>query len=502
MAMLRWLIGFSLQYRSLILAGAAALIFFGIYRLRDAPVDVLPEFSAPIIRVQTEALGLSAAEVEDLVTLNIEEMFAGVAWLKTMRSKSMTGLSEIVLIFEPGTDIMRARQMVQERLNLAHALPNVSKPPVMLQPLSTTSRAMIIGLSAKDVSLVDASVLTRWTITPKLLGVPGVANVATWGMRSRQLQVQVNSERLKDKGVSLKQIVKSAGDAMWVSPLTYLESSTLGAGGWIDTANQRLGIQHVQPITSAKELAKVVVADTALRLEDVAQVVEEHPPLIGDAIIDNKPALLLVIEKFPDANAVEVVRGVTAALDELRHGLPGIEIDTSIFRATSFIDLSIQNLTGALLIGAGLMILVLFAWYLSLRAVVISVVAILLSLVAAALVLYLRGITMNVMILAGFAIALAAVIDDAVIDTENIMRRLRRQRSEASGRSTAAIIFDACIETRSAMIYATLILLLAVMPVFLMGGPLGAFLSPLAGSYVLALLVSMAVATIVTPALA
>ena len=503
--MLRWLLGFSLQYRAMVLAGAAALMCLGVYRLRDAPVDVLPEFSAPVIQIQTEALGLSAAEVEDLVTLNLEEILTSVSWLKAIRSSSMTGLSAIDLVFEPGTNVMRARQLVQERLNLAHALPNVSKTPLMMQPLSTTSRAMIIGLLPKDVSLIDASVLARWTIVPKLLGVPGVANVAVWGMRSRQLQVQVDPKQLRDQGVTLKQVVKTAGDAMWFSPLSFLEAATPGAGGWIDTPNQRLGIQHVQPITSSAELAKVAVADAAdksLRLGDVAKVVEEHPPLIGDAIINNNPGLLLVIENFPDANAVEVVRGVNVALNELRQGLPGITIDTSIYRATSFIDLSIENIGSALLLGGGLLILVLAAWFFSWRAALISIVVIPLSLVTAGFVLYLRGITINAMVVAGFAIALAVIIDDAVVDIENIMRRLRRQRSQGDGRSTATIIFEACIETRSAMVYATLILILAVSPLFLLSGPLGAFVSPLAVSYVLAILVSMAVAVLVTPALA
>ena len=502
--MLRWILGFSLQYRSLVLAGAALLMCLGVYRLRDVSMDVLPEFSPPIIQIQTEALGLSAAEVEDLVTLNLEEILTSVSWLKGIRSSSMSGLSAIDLLFEPGTNLMRARQLVQERLNLAHALPNVSKTPLMMQPLSTTSRAMMVGLSPKDLSLIDVSVVVRWTIVPKLLGVPGVANVAVWGLRSRQLQVQVDPQHLRDAGVTLKQVVKTAGDAMWVSPLSFLESSTPGAGGWIDTPNQRLGIQHVQPITSPAELAKVAVADIddkSLRLGDVAKVVEEHPPLIGDAIINDGPGLLLVIERFPDANAVEVVRGVNVALDELRQGLPGIAIDASIYRATSFIDLSIKNLSVALLIGSGLLVLVFAAWYLAWRAALISSVVIPLSLVAAGFVLYLRGITINAMVLTGFAIAVAAIIDDAVIDIENIMRRLR-QRSQGSERSRAAIIFEACIETRSAMVYATLILMLAVVPVFLLGGPLGAFLSPLVFSYVLALLASMVVALIVTPALA
>jgi CzcA family heavy metal efflux pump len=500
--MLRRALGFSLQFRSLVLVGAAALLLFGLYRLRDAPVDVLPEFSAPVIQIQTEALGLSAAEMEDLVTLNQEEILAGVSWLKTMRSTTLTGLSSILLVFEPGTDLMRARQLVQERLNLAHALPNVSKTPVMLQPLSTTSRAMIVGLSPKQVSLIDASVLARWTITPKLLGVPGVANVTIWGLRSRQLQAQVDPQRLRDKGVTLNTVVKTAGDAMWVSPLTFLEASTPGAGGWIDTPNQRLGIQHIQPISSPGDLAKVAVADKPLRLADVATVVEAHPPLIGDAIVDNEPGLLLVIEKFPHANTREVVRGVHAALDELRQGLPGIDIDTSIFQLTSFIDLSFDNLSKALLIGSVLLLLVLSAWLSTWRAVLVSMVAVALSLVAAGLVLYLRGATINAMVLAGLAIALAVVIDDAVVDIENIMRRLRQRRSQGSDRSTAEIVFEACVESRSALIYAVLVLVLAVAPLFLLGGPLGAFLSPLAVSFVLALLVSTVVAMTVTPALA
>ena len=500
--MLRSVLRFSLQFRSLVVVLAAALMVFGVSRLRDAPVDVLPEFKAPMVEIQTEALGLSAAEVEELVTVNLEEILASTAWLKTISSKSLPGFSSVLLVFEPGTDLMEARQLVQERLTMAYALPNVSKPPVMLQPLSTANRSMVVGLSSKDVSLIDMSVLARWTIAPKLLGVPGVANVAIWGQRSRQLQVQVDPKHLQAVGVTLDQVIETAGGALWVSPLSFLEASTLGTGGWIDTPNQRLAIQHHQPIVSPDDLAEVAFADKPLRLKDVANVVEEHPPLIGDAIVDGSPGLLLVVERLPNSDPREVVDGVEAALDELRQGLPGVEVDASVFRSDAFVEASTENLGVAAAIGGALLVVALGAWFLSWRAVVIGVVAISLSLVAAGLVLSLRGVPIDAMVLAGLAAALVAVIDDVVTQVENIARRLRQHREAGGDRSTAAVVYEACAEIHSPIAYATLIAVLAVAPVLLLGGPAGAFFGPLAVSYVLALLASLAVALTVTPALA
>ena len=500
--MLRQILGFSLQFRSLVLVLAAALMLFGVLRLHDAPVDALPEFKAPMVEIQTEALGLSATEVEELITVNLEEILASTAWLRTLSSKSLPGLSSVLLVFEPGTDLMEARQLVQERLTMAYALPNVSKPPVMLQPLSSASRSMIIGLSSKDVSLIDMSVLARWTIAPKLLGVPGVANVAVWGQRSRQLQVQVDPKHLQAMGVTLDQVIETAGDALWVSPLSFLEASTPGMGGWIDTPNQRLAIQHVQPIISPNQLAEVALADKPLRLKDVANVVEEHPPLIGDAIINGGPGLLMVIEKFPDSDALEVLDGIESAIDELQQGLPGIEIDTSIFRSNTFIETAVHNLGMALAVGGLLLIVALGAWFLSWRAALISIVAIALSLVTAGLVLSLRNAPVNIMVVAGLVAALATVIDDVVTQVDNILRRLRQYRSQDGDRSAAAIIFEACAELHSPLVYATLITVLAVTPVLLLGGSAGAFFGPFAVSYMLALLASMAVALTVTPALA
>jgi CzcA family heavy metal efflux pump len=497
------MIGSSMQLRFLVVILAAVLMAFGATQLRRMPVDVYPEFNPPLVEVQTEALGLSAAEVESLITTPMEaDLLNGVAWLDQIYSESVAGLSRVLLVFEPGTDPIRARQMVQERLTQAHALPNVSKPPVMLQPLSSSSRVMMVGLSSSDLSLIQLGVLARWNIKPRLMGVPGVANVAVWGQRERQLQVQVDPEQLQAKGVTLQQVIATTGEALWVSPLSYLEASSPGTAGWIDTPNQRLGIRHLLPIVTPEDLAKVSVVDgKGLLLGDVARVVEDHQPLIGDAVLNNGPGLLLVVEKFPGANTLEVTRGVEEALDAMRPGLSGIVIDTSIFRPANYIELATANLATTLLIGAVLVVLVLGAFFFGWRTALISLVAIPLSLVAAAFVLYLRGATFNTMILAGLVIALGAVIDDAIVDVENIARRLRQHRQAGSDTPALAIALEAALEMRGAITYATLIILLTVLPIFFMPGLSGTFFRPLALSYVLALLASLAVALLVTPAL-
>jgi CzcA family heavy metal efflux pump len=500
--MTRWVVEWSLKFRLIVVALAGAMLFVGIAQLRAMPVDALPEFAPPYVEVQTEAPGLSASEVEELVTLNLEELLNGTPWLQSIHSTSVPGLSSIILIFQPGTDITRARQLVSERLSLAYTLPNAAQPPVILPPLSATSRVMMVGLSSKQVSAIELSVLARWTIRPALLSVPGVANVAIWGMRDRQLQVLVDPHTLRAHHVTLDQIVSTTGNALWVSPLSFLNASTPGNGGWIDTPQQRLEVRHVLPITTPQDLAQVNVEGTKLRLGDVATVVEDHQPLIGDDILDNDdPSLLLVIEKFPGANTLEVTRAVEAKLNELQPGLSGIQIDTTIFRPASFIVMAIGNLTSALLIGFLLVVLVLFAFLYHWRTALISLVTIPLSLVAAGLVLDLYGATLNMMVLAGLVIAIGIIVDDAISDVENIVLRLRQHRWEGSDRSTASTILEASLETRSAMIYAMLIILLALLPIFLLQGETGSFFQPLALSYALALLASMVVALTVTPAL-
>jgi len=499
---IRSIIDTSLKFRLLVLVIATGLIAVGIAQVRAMPVDVLPEFTPPYVEIQTEALGLSAEEVEQLITVPLEQdLLNGVAWVDIIRSESVPGLSSIVLYFQPGTDPMRARQMVAERLTQAFALPHVSKAPTMLQPLSSTSRVVMVGLSTKDRPLTELGVLARWTIAPRLMGVPGVANVAIWGQRDRQLQVLVDPKQLHDKGVTLEQIIETTGNSMWVSSLSFVEASVPGTGGFIDTPQQRLGIRHIFPISSAASLAQVPVEDSAWTLGDVATVVEDHQPLIGDAITNDAPGLLLVVEKLPGANTLDVTRGVEEALEAMRPGLPGIQMDSSIYRPATYIEMALANLSQLLLIGAVLAAVVLLAFAWQWRVALISLVAIASSLVAAVFVLYQRGATLNAMVLVGLVIALGAVVDDAITDADHIARRLRQPRPADSDRSPAAIVLEAAVEMRSAAIYATLIILLAALPLFFIEDVWGAFFKPLALSYVLAVLVSMLVALIVTPAL-
>ena len=502
---MRWLVAWSLKFRLLVVPIAATLMVLGFAQLRDMPVDVLPEFTPPYVEIQTEALGFSAPEVEELITVPLEvNLLNGVAGIDVIRSETVAGLSATTLLFEPGTDLLDARQLVQERLTQASALPGVTTPPAMLQPLSSASRVLMIGLSSKELSLIEVGLLARWTIRPRLLGVPGVANVAMWGQREHQLQVQVDPGRLRAHRVSLEQIISTAGNSQLVSPLSFLEASTPGSGGFIDTPNQRLQVRHILPIAKPEGLAQVPVDGVdgnGLRLGDVTEIVEEHQPLIGDAAVDGAPGLILVVEKFPGANTLEVTRGVEEALAALRPGLSGVAVDSSIFRPANFIETAIDNLTVAVLIGCLLLVLALVALLFEWRIAVISLVSIPLSLIAAALVLALRGETMNTLALAGLVLAVVVVVDDAIVGAENTWRRLRQSRLERSHEPTAAIVLEASAEVRRPISFATVIVLLAVVPVFFLEGPSGAFFEPLAVSYALAVLASMVVALTVTPAL-
>ncbi len=491
---MNWLITTALRLRLLVLALAAVLVLLGLRAVRTTPLDVFPEFAPPRVEIQTEAPGLSTEEVESLITVPLENALNGTSWLKTLRSKSVLGLSSVVLLFEEGTDLLRARQLVQERLAAeAGKLPAVARAPVMLPPLSSMSRAMKIGLSSTTLSQMDLSDLARWTIRPRLMAVPGVAQVAIWGQKDKQFQILVDPDRLRARGITLDDVLRASGDA-----------AAIGAGGFIDTPNQRIAVRHLAAFDDPEELGRTVVGfrqGAPIRIGDVADIEIGHAPPIGNAIINDVPGLLLIVEKQPWGNTLDVSRNVEAALEALKPGLTGVEVDSTIFRPATFIERSLANLGRAMLIGCVLVAVILGLFLFNFRTALISITAIPLSLLAAAVVLKAWGGTINTMVLAGLVIAVGEVVDDAIIDVENIERRLRQNRASERPRPPFLVVLQASLEVRSAVVFASLIVVLVFVPVFFLDGLAGSFFRPLAVAYVLAILASLLVALTVTPAL-
>src|SRR5512132_3879562 len=504
---MRWIVAISLRFRYIVVALGVAMMIFGGGVLRDTPVDVFPEFAQPKVEIQTYSLGLSAEEVESLVTVPLEQSLQGLPQLDTVRSKSVPALSSIVLLFDRGTDLLHTRQLVQERVEaVTPTLPTWASPPVMIQPLSSTSRVMKIGLTSDRLSLIEMSTIAYWKIRARLLRVPGVANVPIWGERLQQMHVQVDPKKLQENGVSLLRVMDDTSNALDAGLLQFSEGHVIGTGGFVDTPNQRINVRNVLPIITPDDLAKVPLhvdgSGKDVKIGDVARVVEDHQPLIGDAVINDSPGLLLVVEKLPWANTVEMTKGVEEAIRSLEPGLPGVQFDTTIFQQANFITASIHNLTEALVLGFVLVIVILALFLFEWRVALISVLTIPLSLMTTLLVLYWRGETINTMTLAGLVIALGAVVDDAIIDVENIVRRLRQHRLSGGEGSTSSVILNASLEVRGPIVYATLIIVAAIVPVFLLQGLTGAFFRPLALSYTLAIVASLLVALTVTPALA
>jgi Cu/Ag efflux pump CusA len=513
--MIQQIVALSMKFRVMVIGSAAVIVAIAAAQLPAAPVQALPEFNPTQVEIQIEALGLSAAEVEQLITIPMEHLLGGVAWVDQIESESVPGLSSLSLTFQPGIPLLKARQVVLERLGRADTLPNVGSPPVMIQPLSSQGRIMMVGLKSTDLSLVDLSVLARWKIKPRLMGVPGVANVAIWGFRDRQLQVQVDPDRLRKNGVTLSQIINSTGNALWVSPLTFIAASTPGTGGFIDTSTQRFTIQHVLPITTASDLSAVIIEDTggrALRLGQVTTVVEDHQPLIGDALLsDGNPGLMLVVQKFPGASTSDVTKGVKDALDSMQPGLPNVAIDTSVYQSQTYVQAALLNI-GQLGVAGLILLAVLLLLSVSWRVALITLTTILLSLVAATyamyltgsnLTTYLGGSTLNMLVLAGLVVALGVIIGDALVDVSNIRRRLREHRiSGGAPPSMVTVVTEAAGATRGPLAYATLILLIAPLPLLFLDGMAGSFARPAILAYLLAVLVSMVVAMSVTPAMA
>ncbi|MFW2340571.1 MAG: efflux RND transporter permease subunit [Acidimicrobiia bacterium] len=505
--MMRWLVESSLKFRRIIVVLAAGLLVFGIVQLDEVKKDILPEFSPVTVEVQTEALGLSAGEVERLMTIPLEQdLLSGVAFLESIESVSLPGLSSVVMTFQPGTELLDARQVVAERLAQAAGLPQVAEPPQMIQPLSSTGRVAMVSMASAELTPIETSVLARWVVVPRLLGVKGVANISIWGFRDRQLQVLVDPARLDAQDVTLSQVIRTAGNALEVSPLTFLEASSPGTGGFIDTVNQRLHVFHEQAISTPEELAQVTVEGDEgeavyvdgrpLTLGEVTEIVTGHQPLIGDARCSSGPCVLLVIEKFPDANTPEVTADIDEALRALSPGLPGVDIDSSIYRPADYVATAFNNLALALVISAVLLVLVLVALFRNWRSVFIAIASIATSLVAGGLVLYLAGVTVNVMILAGFVMALVVIVDDSIVGAWG--QTAAASQSALTGPSA---VRSATLRTRSPLLYSAVIAGAAVATFYFLEGEGGSFLPPIATAYLLAIAAALLVSLTVTPAL-
>ncbi|MEE8120917.1 MAG: efflux RND transporter permease subunit, partial [Anaerolineales bacterium] len=349
--------------------------------------------------------------------------------------------------------------------------------------------------------------ITYWKIRERLLRVPGVANVAIWGEQIEIPMVQVDPKRMAAYDVTLDEVLQVTSDTLDVGLVQHTTGSDVGSGGFLETPNQRLPIFMVLPIVNADDLANVPINDrtkvdgSPLRLGDVADTVTDTWPMIGDAVVNDGEGLLLIVEKFPWANTVEVTNGVESAMEEMRPGLTDVEFDTTIFRPATFVEVALSNLIESLLIGGVLVVLVLLLFLWDWRIALISATIIPLTMVITLLVLNAFGTTLNVMVLAGLVIAIGAVVDDAIVDVENIVRRLRQYRRAGSDKPTAAIVLDASVEVREAIVTASLIEMTALVPVFFLEGLSGAFFRPLAQAYIVATLVSPFIALTVTPAL-
>jgi multidrug efflux pump subunit AcrB len=508
----------SVRFRYLLVALAAGLMILGIARLPDMAVNVLPETAPVVVEVQTEALGLSAPEVEQYVTVPLEKnLFEGVLGVTDVTSDSIPGLSAIDLHFAPGTNLYQARLLVQERLTSAFILPNVSKPPVMLQPLSSSPDVMIIGLTSRTLSQIDLSVLSRWTIVPRLLGVAGVANVSTFGQADLQLQVLVNPKVVAAHHLAVDDITDSVGDSQLVTPLSYLQGSTPGADGFLEGANQRITIRHVLPFGTPANLAQIPIVTQTLGpsptplpttgkpplLGQVATVVDGHQPLIGDAMIGtNSNGLLLVVQKLPNASATSVDSGLDAALTQLGPALAGVDVDSTLYRPATYLDSAVSNDRLAVIVAAALALLALLFLLLSIRFAFVCIVAIAASLIGATVVLQELGYTFSSIVLLGLLLALAVVVQDAVSSTAAIMAALAKNTGDEPVQSVPTRVAMAYREFGRTFAGASVVALVCLVPLFVATGLTATFLRPMVLAFGLAVLTSIIVALLISPALA
>lgn len=494
--MLNHIVQFSLRHRAVVVALGIIVIAYGSYVTTRTRLDVFPEFAPPQVEIQTEAPGLSSEEVEQLVTRAIETGLNGTPGLKTIRSQSIQGLSVVTLVFGDDTDIYRDRQMVTERLGeVASNLPQGTGPPQLGPLTSSTSLVLVMGLTATNRTPMELRTFADWTLRPFLLSVSGVAKVDIFGGDVRQLQVQGKPDRLRAYGLSLNDVLSAAQRATGVR-----------GGGYAENQNQRVVIHTVGQALTPQQLGEVVLAThdgLSVRLKDVADVCNAAAPKFGDAQIGGQSGVVLLAYAQYQANTLDVTRSLESALRQMKPALAAekISLNANLFRPANFIESSLRNVNHSLLIGGALVAIVLFFFLLDWRTALISFISIPLSLLAALIVLDWFGASINTITLGGFAIAIGVVVDDAIIDVENILRRLRENSALAQPRPLFRVVLDASLEVNNAVVYATFIIALVFLPVLMMGGVQGRLFAPLGISFILAILASLAVALTVTPAL-
>src|SRR4051812_23295082 len=496
--MLQAIVQFSLRFRGVIIALACVLLGYGIYIAWHSKLDVFPDFVQPQVVVQTEAPGLSPEQVELLVTRPLENALNGLGGLESIRSESIQGLSIITAVFKERTDVFVARQMMGEKLGeTTGQMPLGVKTPKMTPLTSSTMDLLKIGLVSEKMSPMDLRTFADWTLKPRLLAVEGVAKCSTFGGAVRQLQIQVHPERLLQYDLALTDILSAAK----------LATGVMGAG-YVETENQRIIVQTEGQSMTADALAEVVVTHTtnglSIRLQDVAHVVEGAEPKFGDTLVQGTPGVLMTMSSQYGANTMDVTRGLEAALAEMGPVFQkqGIKLYPRLHRPATFIEVSLKNIRSSLYLGGILVAVVLFLFLGHFRTAFISLTAIPLSLLTAIIVLDRFGVSLNTITLGGLAIAIGEVVDDAIIDVENIFRRLRENQILAQPRPIFGVILHASLEVRSAVVYATFIVALVFLPVLTLTGLQGKFFAPLALSYILAIMASLLVALTLTPALA
>ena len=494
--MLKAIVAFSLRFRGIVIALACLALGYGIYSALNAELGVFPEFAQPQTMIQTEASGLAPDQVETLVTQPIENVLLGLNDVAVIRSQSIQGLSAITAFFHEGTDIYRDRQLVSERLlGVASQMQAGVSEPVMAPLTPATAWFLTVGLTSKSLPPMDLWSFAYWTMRPRLLAVPGVAKVEIYGGGVRQLQIQVQPRRLLAYGLSISRVLAAAR-----------RSTGVEGAGFVENVNQRIVIRTEGQSITPQQLGNAVLAPldgTSVRLRDVARVDWAPQPLIGDAAILGTRGVILILVAQYGANTLEVTQRAEAALRDLAPAVKaeGITLFPRLFRVADFIETSVAGIRSSLLLGGALVAIVLTLFLYNLRTAFISLTAIPLSLLIAVIALNLMGATLNTITLGGLAIAIGEVVDDAIIDVENIFRRLRENRVSTNRRSTFDVMLNASLEVRSAVVYATFVVAVVFFPVLAMSGVQGKIFAPLGVAYILAILASLGVALTLTPAL-